>query len=293
MGYTHYWTQRRDFTGDEWRDVSGHVGTITRLVECELGVPLASGTGEPGTRPAFSPGAVALNGVGGDSHETFAVDRRRARLNPYSRVGWNSCKTARKPYDVAVTAVLAYLATVAETHDVSSDGRGEDWLAGVDAARRALPRFANVLDVPRPVLESDRWCDPWVSVRGRRYRVHFCVDGRGYVVRESDGESRRFATHAALARFLDRTKLARFRSGGRTSVGCYDRDEPDIWNATGSFDQRRLSRIALAQNRALATLFPVDPADRACPPLYTRPGEFPPPARRAYHFSELLEGVDR
>jgi hypothetical protein len=55
-----------------------------------------------------------------------------------------------------VTTVLSYLSTVEENFSVSSDGCGSDWLAGVEEARRALPRFANVLDIPMDVMREDR-----------------------------------------------------------------------------------------------------------------------------------------
>src|SRR5205823_9190589 len=95
--------------------------------------------------------------------------------------GWDFCKTARKPYDLAVTAALSYLCTVPDpaAFTASSDGDGKDFLEGLAEARRALPRHANILDIPMEILQSDRWCPPWVSCyESPGYDVKFCVDGR-------------------------------------------------------------------------------------------------------------------
>lgn len=48
---------------------------------------------------------IWLNGVGDDSHETFLLDFKGS---------WAFCKTARKPYDLAVKAILI----LAEKHGI-------------------------------------------------------------------------------------------------------------------------------------------------------------------------------
>jgi hypothetical protein len=62
--------------------------------------PLADGQGEEGTVPDISDDCIWLNGVGEDSHETLAIGTGET---------WNFCKTARKPYDTVVVAILSYL----------------------------------------------------------------------------------------------------------------------------------------------------------------------------------------
>jgi hypothetical protein len=47
---------------------------------------------------------------------------------------------------------------------VGSDGHGKDFLDGLAEARRALPRYANILDIPMGILQDDRWCVPWVLI---------------------------------------------------------------------------------------------------------------------------------
>lgn len=300
MGYTHYWTQHRSFTADEWMQLSADLQSLLKDVQHVQGIPLSNGNAEPGTSPEFRADDIAFNGLGEDSHETFVILRQRPRTRDWQTAaqrGWDFCKTARKPYDLAVTAALCYLTTTFEppAFTASSDGDGSDWIAGLEEARRAIPRVANVLDIPRGILEADRWCMPWVNCTAKGYTVNFCVDGYGYVQRPATGESYRFGSHLALAQFLDRTKQATFRERCVVQFGTYRDDcgtvEANIWNATGSFDGKRQARIAKAQSNALARLFPVPAENAYQPPAFVRPGEMPTPERSAYYFSELLNVV--
>jgi hypothetical protein len=49
-----------------------------------------------------------------------------------------------------------------------------------------------------------------------------------------------------------------------------------------------VARIGRAQEKVLATLFPVDPACARQPPLYVRPGEFPEQVTGCYHFADIF-----
>lgn len=296
MGYTHYWNQKRAFTVDEWRDMSADLTEILSYVENMLGVPLADGNGEAGTRPAFTADSILFNGIGDDAHETFIVNRKRVKTWSGASLGNDFCKTAEKPYDVAVTACLCYLSSVTETHTVSSNGKGHDFVNGLNAARMALPGKANVLDIPRGVMEQDRWTGPWVSDSTSAYEINFCVDGRGYVQKRSTKEWCCFKSHEELGRFLDANKHATFRSGGlaNSRFGSYGRDEPNLWHAAGSFDQARHDRIARAQNKVLCTLFPVDTAHVGNPPAFVRPNDMMAAADAPFHYSldDLLRSVN-
>lgn len=293
MGYTHYWSQKRAFTADKWRDASQHIGEILKHAEHVRGIPLANANGDAGSRPEFLRAEIMLNGVGDSAHETFAVSRKPDR----KQINTNSfCKTARKPYDIVVKACLSYLSTVAEIFDVTSDGDGSEWLDGVELARDALPRFANVLDIPMEIMKSDRWVSPWVSGWNPiPFEVRFCIDGRGYVLRKRTGESYCFETHRALAKFLDSTKRVIFRKGGdsRTMRWPYPEIEENIWSATGSFDAARHARIAKSQTTALAPLFPVDPTCARQPPAFARPNQMPSPETPSYYsIGELLAAAE-
>lgn len=309
MGYTHYWVQQRNFKVAEWKTASDDIGKILNHAKHEMGVALANGMGEGGTSPIFDMKNIIFNGLGDDSHETFAIERV-IRKPDYAghRKGWDFCKTARKPYDIVVTAVLCYLSTAtrrfeggepvlgSEIYSVSSDGKGADFLAGLELARTALPHLANVLDIPMGVMQSDRWCAPWVNINREScdYEVHFCVDGCGYVI-NSKGESHCFPTHADLARWLDLNKRVAFSKGGKTGWGEYGKVEENIWNAYGSFDKARHMRIGAAQTVRLAKLFPVPPEYKKDPPAFVRPGQMPENAGREFCYSvnELLSYLEK
>lgn len=306
MGYTHYWTQTRDFTREEWVDAHEHITAILKEAQRQ-GIALANMSGDAGTSPKFLGlhenskrglhiAYFGFNGVDDDAHESFKINFKRMKEWSGERLGWDFCKTARKPYDVVVQACLSYLSTVVENFTVSSDGDGSEWLDGVEFARRALPRFANVLDIPMTIMESDRWCMPWVGgsqMSSTPYEVHFCVDGRGYVLKRKSREWYCFETHLALAQFLRRTQRVAFPRGGGAGWMSYDAVEPNIWNASGAFDKARHDRIGRAQSRALAPLFPVNPACAIAPPAYARPNQMPSPeAPRYSSFSDLLKAVE-
>lgn len=156
MGYSHYWTHRRRFTNAEWTEITSDMLKII----CASGVPVEE---DP-----FSAGTMLLNGVGADGYETFRVIQNRPL--EYNERGWDFCKTAQKPYDVIVTAILCYLESHWPKHfSVGSDGDVDDWAPGLALARKALPEKGNILDIPFEV----RWESQWVGggVYGKDYSV--------------------------------------------------------------------------------------------------------------------------
>jgi hypothetical protein len=300
LGYTHYWSQKRNLTDDEWTAIIGDFGEIFKYAQHVANVPLANGCGDAGTQPEIDENHISFNGVGDDAHETLLVNRMREKAWEGGELGGDFCKTDRKPYDAVVTACLCYLDTCLDkpAFYITSDGNGSDFLAGLDLARKALPRKANVLDIPMGVMESDRWTAPWVDRYGIEtgFSVKFCVNGKGYVFKLGrKPETYCFPTHLALAEFLDKHKHVVFRGRGRqwymgNHRTGYDNVEPNIWSATGSFDQERHDRIGKAQAKVLKTLFPV-PTDHAePPPAYVRPMDFPDP-REAGTFCYYLDDV--
>jgi hypothetical protein len=256
VGYTHYWTQLRDFKREEWADVVADIGAILTHVQTVEGVPLADGSGEEGTKPEIDVNRVWFNGNGyDDSHETFGIYRVRPPKESWQTTRGNDfCKTARKPYDVAVTACLCYLATITETHRVTSDGYGYEWLPGLQVARAALPRYANRLDIPRPILESNRWTGPHLWTESKHYDLKFCIDGHAYVIRHKDGEAYRFASHDEAKAWVAKHR--------------------HIVDPTGVFDAERKRRLAREQTRLYRQLVEaaetIYPNRRVRPPAYVR-----------------------
>lgn len=147
MGYTHYWRSTRTLTTDEMGDIAGMARRIIAEAEGKPGEhnyddsparPLVICGGNGTGKPELTKERIVLNGQGPDlDHETFAISREVT--------DFEFCKTAQKPYDVVVTAILTVLAT-SYGFKVSSDGEIEDWQRGIDLAERAVGRqYANPL----------------------------------------------------------------------------------------------------------------------------------------------------
>jgi hypothetical protein len=303
MGYTHYWRQTRNLTIAEWSQITTDVQTILKHIQQRGGVNLGNSMGERGTSPDFTPDPnahFAFNGWGDDAHETFAINRNKLPE------GGDFCKTARKPYDIAVTAVLCYLGTfhlmgdIDETRKpiigISSDGKGKDFLAGLEVARVALPHLGNVLDIPMGVMEDDRWVAPWVDRYATGYALRFCVDGYAYAIRHKDGETFRFHTHHLAALWATQHK-----EKANVVNNCFGRSYEggaSLFQPSGSFDETRHKAIARQQTAVFKRLFDPCYADAFAkygelghkPPAYVRPGEIlAVPEMKAYYLNDLLK----
>ncbi|QGH74996.1 hypothetical protein MAL1_00250 [Bacteriophage DSS3_MAL1] len=183
MGYTHYWTHKRRFTNADWLDVKTDLAAIVAQAELE-GVAIGDGAGDtaatvPDVYRIETGEVLSFNGIGEDSHETFLIYQNRRPLDSWqkpSQRGWDFCKTARKAYDVAVTACLIYLESRFPEHfSASSDGESKDWNAGLELAKRALPRLDNVLRIPAEVaFDSLFSC---IHMRGGKYAIATDVTG--------------------------------------------------------------------------------------------------------------------
>lgn len=132
-GYTHYWTISRDFTPGEWSRI---VNGAKKIIEAASGKPnphqnyyedeVVQIAGPMGSgRPILNNRRIALNGKGPKlDHETFLVYRRMQDDGGFEdgKV-WNFTKTARKPYDIVVTSILALMKKVApDAIELKSDG---------------------------------------------------------------------------------------------------------------------------------------------------------------------------
>ena len=128
MGYTHYWSFPT-INNKTWARIRA---AVEEVVEDVPGLQLEFDNPEP---PLIGREEIRFNGRGQYGHETFRVERD----NP---IGFNFCKTARKPYDEAVTAVLCivghHLGAMKGPHYISSDGSFSDWLEGRELATKVL-----------------------------------------------------------------------------------------------------------------------------------------------------------
>lgn len=86
-------------------------------------------------RPVVNETQICFNGVCEDAHETCKISRSHDS-------DFNFCKTAQKPYDRYVVAVLCichYFAPGAL--DISSDGEESDWMEGLRVAQVAFEQM--------------------------------------------------------------------------------------------------------------------------------------------------------
>lgn len=140
MGYTHYFPHER-VSKSVWTDI---VAGCKRA--CKLsGVRLVHEYDGEDLPPTFNKDDVWFNGVGDDGHETFALHR-------VGSGGFEFCKTARKPYDLAVTAcLLIYKHFSPGTMELSSGGDRKDWQAGKELAERAL---GLAVEIPETIKDA-------------------------------------------------------------------------------------------------------------------------------------------
>lgn len=139
MGYTHYWYRKRDFTTKEWSAIREDVSSIIKLY-CHH-IQEESDIARP---PIVSAVAVRFNGIGVEGHETFLV----TRLMP-ERMEWERdqdevftfCKTAHKPYDMAVMLCLLVMARHSDSIRIESDG---NWSAEWAPARDMFKKLFEV-----------------------------------------------------------------------------------------------------------------------------------------------------
>lgn len=145
MGYTHYFEQSSVCPADKWALIGRDAKKAIAWVQSQ-GIPLAFEYDKPNKSPVIDDLQIRFNGVGEDGgHETM-------RLDP-SNVGFQFCKTATKPYDLAVCLVLL----IAHQHapgvwNVRSDGDGEDWKAAAKAFNDLFGSVPNLYDENYPDL---------------------------------------------------------------------------------------------------------------------------------------------
>lgn len=129
MGYTHYWRKVNKFTPDFVTRVQT---LITHGIEAKVLEPQSS----------VSMTKISLNGI--EDHEDFWVESEKE--------GFAFCKTARKPYDEYVVAILLLGNNEEMIKNISSDGDMEDWEDGVHLLYDVL---SIVPSVPSFLMKSD------------------------------------------------------------------------------------------------------------------------------------------
>ena len=104
MGYTNYWEQTKAFTDQEWKTVKDEYNYIKEVCSNII------------TDESKSSNEIIFNGKNDLSHETFILFKNPNQNPLYDMKvkrgeggeGFNFCKTAEKPYDVAVWHMLFF-----------------------------------------------------------------------------------------------------------------------------------------------------------------------------------------
>tara|TARA_R110002111_G_scaffold235438_1_gene296639 strand:+ start:1123 stop:1500 length:378 start_codon:yes stop_codon:yes gene_type:complete len=119
MGYTHYWKNDTTISTNDW---DNSIQTIQAIIgSAEDG--LLSEYGEESNKPVLD-WCVMFNGVDDNAHETLTITKEFT--------DFDFCKTACKPYDKYVVAVLMTLAHNCGGFSWSSDGDSEDHKEGLE-----------------------------------------------------------------------------------------------------------------------------------------------------------------
>lgn len=133
MGYTHYIKPKRAYKEDRSELVRDIEAVYAQALVA--GIELAEEYDIPDNQPVVTNKEIRFNGVGDIGHETFHVDMDT------DNDGFLFCKTARKPYDAVVVAVMVLL----HHHDPDwaefvTDGDRDDMVKGIDLAREAISK---------------------------------------------------------------------------------------------------------------------------------------------------------
>ncbi|RZO83004.1 MAG: hypothetical protein EVA65_15795 [Oceanococcus sp.] len=139
MGYMHTWKLSRAFTEIEWLTLTvvaqALAMNLPKFSHSAGGFysehPLQISDFDVGA-PGFEDSLIVFNGAGPDlAHDTFVLQQQPD--------GFEFCKTARKPYDLLVVAVLraAYL-IAPDAIEISSDGNTDDLAPGWRFAAKTM-----------------------------------------------------------------------------------------------------------------------------------------------------------
>lgn len=139
MGYTHYWSHDENLGRKALFAAMQDARKIVEAAQAK-GIALAGPNGDG--EPMVSEG-IALNGVAEESHESFIFPNNPNDpfINKVNGSLWAFCKTARKPYDLVVCAILLVLKHhMGKQIRISSDGdrREDEWLPAEQMVKEVL-----------------------------------------------------------------------------------------------------------------------------------------------------------
>ena len=137
MGYTHYFRTPKTLGKRAFKAFAKDCKQIVGFADFEMGLELAGPMGDGD--PEITDEVVSLNGLGEDSHEAFHISREKEVEDwetPKNGLYFNFCKTAQKPYDPIVVAILIALKKHFPKVIISSDGSKKDWEEGLEICKK-------------------------------------------------------------------------------------------------------------------------------------------------------------
>ena len=145
MGYTHYYDYAPEaISPKQAMLLCIDVADIIEYSQVEITGWDQNGSEEPEMNPE---GRIAINGCSDDGHESFIINfsapTKPESIDRYLNFLYEKfierdrrisafCKTAHKPYDEIVTAILLRAADLIPDFNISSDGYWYDWSPGRD-----------------------------------------------------------------------------------------------------------------------------------------------------------------
>lgn len=139
MGYTHYWktTKPVKLNEEQWGNLCDVIREI--ITECKKqNIKLVIDCDED-KAPLIRDDEICFNGFGDLGHENFYL---QTQMDSFS-----FCKTARKPYDLAVTATLLILHHIEPNIIITSDGNKDNWLT----AQKLLTNLGYFVEIPETI----------------------------------------------------------------------------------------------------------------------------------------------
>jgi hypothetical protein len=149
MGYTHYWSYLPE--SEQWQAAFPRLLADTRTILdhlAEHGITTADAHGDG--KPQLTADEIVFNGAEPDEYESFIL---RTTQDPDTRhrtwrgdhFTWDFCKTAHRPYDLAVTATLLRAQQLVPWHfAIGSDGYWDsDWKPARDLIAELFEPFTD------------------------------------------------------------------------------------------------------------------------------------------------------
>ena len=183
MGYTHYWNLRRNISLRNFKKLTNDMKTIEAYInkhkpKCETAdcsidevVTLHYANGK-GNTVLYNDEEFCFNGDGskGLDHESMHIFLGENE--------WSFCKTARKPYDLAVCLILLSLKYHIRSTNVSSDGDTSDWKPAFEMWSKIFPRRKDVMFKFKDRVQNHKVLDGSLGIYSLRKATEKILQGQ-------------------------------------------------------------------------------------------------------------------